>query len=224
MREMKNTIKSSILVRGIILLAFTILTSFHSSYIQDEENPLSGWDRNILLQANSAATVSYLSDEEKKLIFYTNLCRLKPKLFCQTVLADYLNKHPDPTIGQPTIAALKRQLIGEEPGGALAPDEQLCSIARAFAKKMGQEGGTGHADFQNRMKPVMDRYNRVGENCDYGHTFAIDAFMNLLIDKSDPVNLAHRKNILDPKFTVIGVSKQPHKKFNYNFVIDFGGN
>src|SRR5579863_7017843 len=188
---------NTILVNSVVVAAFALLTSFHTP-IQDEGNPLSGWDRNVLLQANSAASVAYLSGEEKKLIFYTNLCRLKPKLFCQTVLADYLNKYPDPTLGQPTIAALKRQLIMQDPCGALAPDEQLCTIARDFATKMGEEGGTGHADFQNRMKPVMDRYNRVGENCDYGHNLAVDAFMNLLIDKSDPANLAHRKNILDP--------------------------
>lgn len=212
--------KNSICILGILFIS---LSSFRNFSIQTNDDPLLGWDKSVLKQANTAASVTYLSAEEKKLIFYTNLCRLQPKLFCQTVLADYLKNNPDMSVDQATLAKLKSQLINETPCGTLAPDKQLCTIAHNFAQKMGQEGERGHADFQNRINPVLNRYNRVGENCDYGNTQAIDAFMHLLIDKSDPVNLMHRKNLLDPKFTAVGISGQPHTKYKWNYVMDFGG-
>jgi uncharacterized protein YkwD len=174
----------------------------------------------VLKQANTARSSTYLSDEEKKLIFYNNLCRLKPKLFCQTVLADYLKTH---TINNAQVTSLQSQLNADNAEAVLVPDKELCSIAHGFAKKMGEEGKEGHPDFQNRIKPVMNRYNRVGENCDYGNKLALDAFMHLLIDSSDPVHLMHRKNMLDPKFQAVGVALQPHKTYQWNYVMDFGG-
>lgn len=208
---------------AVALVSLIIFSSFTNNHIQANDNPLASWDRNVIRQANSASGATYMTNEEKKLIFYTNLCRLNPPLFCKTVLADYLQKHPDQPAGQNMLDALKKQLMAEKPCGALIPDEQLYTVAHDFAKKMGEEGKTGHADFQNRMKPLMVRYNRVGENCSYGNPLAVDAFMSLLIDKSDPVNLAHRKNILDARFTAIGVSGQPHKLYKWNYVMDFGG-
>jgi uncharacterized protein YkwD len=205
---------------GILLLSFILLTSFRSQPVQTNQDPLSGWNMDILKQANTAQSVAYLTDNEKQLIYYTNLCRLKPKLFCQTVLAGYLKTHTD-TPEQ--ITSLKKQLNEDNACGAMVPDKELCTIAHDFAKKMGVEGKEGHPDFINRMKPVMKRFNRVGENCDYGNKLALDAFMHLLIDSSDPVNLAHRKNLLDPKFTAIGVALQPHKTYTWNFVMDLAG-
>lgn len=208
-----------ILISAGILPAFILLGAF----TQTNSNPLSGWDKNVLKQANTAAGANYLSAEEKKLIFYTNLCRLEPELFCQTVLAGYLKNNPDQSVKESFIDELKKQLQSIKPCGVLVPDRQLCNIAKNFAQKMGGEGKTGHGDFQNRMKPVMQRFNRVGENCDYGNATGLDTFIHLLIDKNDPVNLGHRKNLLDPAFTAVGVSEQPHKKYQYNFVMDFGG-
>jgi uncharacterized protein YkwD len=203
------------LIAGMVLL----IPSF-STLAQTGGDPLATWDKDVLKQANTAASASYLSDEEKKLIYYTNLCRLKPKLFCQTVLEDYLKNHPDQTQG---ALGLKRTLLADKAVGALMPDEALSKSAKDYATKMGKEGKEGHIDFQERMKPFMKSYMKFGENCDYGAPLALDAFMRLLIDTSDPVNLGHRKNLLDPNFKAVGVSGQPHKTYRWNYVMDFGG-
>lgn len=187
---------------------------------QADANPLSGWDKKVLKQANTAESATYLSDEEKKLIFYTNLCRLQPKLFCQTVLADYLNSHPNKS---PQVASLKKTLNEDKATGVLVPDEELCKMSKDFATKMGKEGKEGHIDFEKRFKPFEKRFMRAGENCDYGSDIALDAFMRLLIDSSDPVNLGHRKNLLDANFKAVGVAGAPHKTYRWNYVMDFGG-
>ncbi len=211
--------KGSAFLPGIVIAFCMFLVSFQSAQQQSNEL-LKGWDRDLLRQANSASDVTYLTDEEKKLILYCNLCRMKPKQFCQTILADYLKQHPDQANA---ASGLRVQLMVAKSIAPLSPDKELCSIAHDFAKKMGAEGKEGHADFQKRIKSVMSRYNRVGENCDYGNKLAIDACMNLLIDSSDPVNLGHRKNILDINFKAVGVSCQPHKTYHWNYVMDFGG-
>lgn len=187
---------------------------------QTSDDPLATWDKAVLQQANTAEAVTYLTDEEKKLIFYTNLCRLQPKLFCQTVLEDYLKKHPDLNKGS---VGLRRTLLADKRSGALVPDEEFTKMAKAYAEKMGKEGKEGHIDFEQRMKPFMKKYMRVGENCDYGNEQGLDAFMRLLVDQSDPVNLGHRKNLLDANFKAIGVAGAPHKTYRFNYVMDFGG-
>jgi uncharacterized protein YkwD len=220
---MKSSNKIFAFLSAGILFAFILSSGFSKLPVQTNGSPLSGWDKNVLKQANTAAGASYLSDEEKKLIFYTNLCRLNPKLFSQTVLTSYLKNNPDQQVEQSFLDNLKNQLSNTKPGGALAPDEQLSDMVKNFAKKMGEEGKTGHGDFQNRMKTILEKFNRVGENCDYGSAIGLDTFMHLLIDKSDPINLGHRKNLLDMTFTVTGVSEQPHKKYQYCCVMDFAG-
>ncbi|HTA28146.1 MAG TPA: CAP domain-containing protein [Bacteroidia bacterium] len=187
---------------------------------QSNNDPLATWDKDILKQANTAASASYLSDEEKKLIYYTNLCRLQPKLFCQTVLEDYLKNHPDMVKGS---VGLKHTLMADKACAVLVPDEEFCKMAKTYATKMGKEGKEGHLDFEQRMKPFMKKYMAVGENCDYGNELGLDAFMHLLIDQSDPVSLGHRKNLLDINFKAIGVAGAPHKTYRFNYVMDFGG-
>ena len=206
--------------RNILMLGMVLLAASLKVIAQTNDDPLATWDKSVLQQANTAASVTYLSDEEKKLIYYTNLCRLQPKLFCQTVLEDYLKQHPDQVKGS---LGLKRTLLADKACGALVPDEDMSKMSNTFAKKMGVEGKEGHPDFESRMKPFMGRYHKVGENCDYGSNIALDAFMHLLIDQSDPVSLGHRKNILDAGFKAIGVALAPHKTYRWNFVMDFGG-
>jgi hypothetical protein len=130
----------SALLIGAIVLSFTLLTSFRGASIQVADDSLSSWDKAVLKQANTAESVTYLSDEEKKLIFYTNLCRLKPKLFCQTVLADYLKTHIDKPA---QIASLKKQLNEDKAMDVLVPDQELSIAASRFAMRMGEQGKTG---------------------------------------------------------------------------------
>ena len=162
-----------------------------------------------------------MSTEEKKVIFYTNLCRLKPKLFEQTEVEDYVKKNK--IAASASLSSLKEELNSGTPMVVLKPDKEIYTAASAYALKMGSEGKTGHEGFQDRMKGILTRYNRVGENCSYGDSLAIDCVLRLLIDNVDPVHLQHRKNMLDPNFTVIGVSKQPHKTYRWNIVMDFAG-
>ena len=109
------------------------------------------------------------------------------------------------------------------PLNALTPSENLHRMAKDHAVKSGKSGEVGHAHFEDRLaKFTKSNYTFSGENCAYGMNEAFIIFMQLLIDDGVE-DLGHRKNLLNKDFKKIGVSQQPHKKYRWNCVMEFGG-
>ncbi len=77
--------KSLLLV--FFLLVFLTFGLFNASKAQNT------WDEQKLELANSAKDLSYLTLQEKEIIFYTNLARIDGALFADTYLEDYLKKN-----------------------------------------------------------------------------------------------------------------------------------
>lgn len=182
--------------------------------------------QEITTLANTAESAAYLSPEEKKVIFYTNLVRLDPKGFALRYLKPYLDtcrrKFKDSY-----VSSLKKDLGAAEPLSVLSPQEDLTKEARDHAIDMGKTGMMGHSTssgkrFKERFKSLGKQYGWVGENCDYGNPDGLSIVMSLLIDENVS-DLAHRKNILNPAYFNIGVSIYPHKTYRQNCVTDFGG-
>lgn len=220
---MKQKIFKYLLLTGFLACSFFI-TSFQQDDAPKQwgKNPMIGWDRSIIDQANTGKNADYLTNDERRIILYTNMARLQPKKFGETFL-DYYYKKNNLFVVTPQFTSLKEELSKAAPANALQPDKVLYDAAHSFAVKMGQEGKTGHEDFQNRMKEALTKYTKVGENCSYGDTGTMDCVVRLLIDDADPTRLQHRKNVLDPDFTSIGVSIQPHKVYKLNYVLEYGG-
>ena len=106
----------------------------------------------------------------------------------------------------------------------LYPDKRLYRLAEVHARKMGEKGKTGHARrYSYTPLDIIKRAHRdisMGENCSYGYSHAIDIVMQLLFD-SGVKSLGHRKNILHKRYHFIGTSIMPHKKYDWNCVMDF---
>jgi len=178
------------------------------------------WDLKILEKANTAKNESYLTDQEKEVLFYCNLVRLDPKLFLETYFKKYLDSTKE---NNNYTKSLIKTLKSAKSSDALYPSEKLYSSAKEHAIEFGKKGKTGHGNFDKRfMKIIKECDCTVGENCDYGNDKALNIVMSLLIDDDVP-DLGHRTNILDPVYKNIGVSIQPHKKYNWNCVMDFSG-
>jgi hypothetical protein len=177
----------------------------------------SQWNDAKYIACNTAATVAYLSDKEKELIYILNLVRTDPALFASTVLS----KYPD-YINQPGLRnideykSLANDLKKLKSLSLLSPDS-LCFIsARCHAISSGETGYVGH----NRKTPecaANENFN--AECCDYGHADPLAIIMSLLIDRDIP-SLGHRYACLG-LYTKIGVSIQPHKSYSFNTVLDF---
>jgi len=199
------------------LLLFIFISHFFPAFGQ---KPVPKWDAATLAKANTAKDEKYLSKQEKEVIFYLNLVRLNPKLFAET----YLEKYLDSTKENDTYTkSLLKELPLTKPMGLLMPDKELFTFTKEHAIKSGQQNTTGHGNYKERVKKIRPRFGGyIAENCDYGNNRAIDIVMSLLIDENVP-SLGHRKNILNPIYKFTGTSIQPHKGFEWNCVMEFGG-
>jgi uncharacterized protein YkwD len=155
--------------------------------------------------------------EEKRVIELCNIARTEPKRFADEYAAPWID-----STGKKTAYtnSLLRTLRSMKPVGALAFNETLKETAATHAKKSGNTGAVGHNGKKQRFK--QSGFTYWGENCSYGYDDAMDIVMQLLIDQNIK-SLGHRKNILNPKFTHIGVSIHTHRKYNWNCVQNFGG-
>src|ERR1035437_5710318 len=77
--------------KKILLNVLVFLFSFLCFNISAQQYPFNKWDSTTLEKANTAKDVDYMTKDEKKVIFYTNLVRLKPELFSETYLQQYLD-------------------------------------------------------------------------------------------------------------------------------------
>lgn len=212
-------------------LSFFILTlAGWNVHAQDFKK--HGWSQATLDKANTAANTGFLSEEEKNVILYTNLARIKPDKFAGTIkpiweaYSDNKYGEIDDLNNNKWFQSLLEDLKEMEPAPLLYPHKQLYKAARYHAKDMGKTGKTGHtsSDGTSFVKRVTSYADSIplSENCSYGYNKGFDIVMQFLVDENVK-SLAHRVNSLNPKYTKVGVSIQPHEKYNYNCVMDFGG-
>ncbi len=179
-----------------------------------------GWSSQQIEKANTAANTDFLTDEEKDVIFLTNLVRFDGALFMRTFLQAHTPNDPSNYY----ISSLYNTLPSVRNLSMLTPHQCLSATAAYHANDMGRTGGIGHDSSDGT--PCFDRVRRcgsrfhLGENCSYGYNSAVDIVMQLLIDQDVP-SLGHRENILGPVFNTLGVAIRPHAVHKYNCVMDF---
>ncbi len=200
--------------RWVISIYFCLFGNFLMA-----QNTISykGWDSETVQNANTAESADYLSEMEKQVVLLTNLARINGPHFAATFLEEWLKDKKSSGYSRSLVRELKKT------NGLplLYPMKDLYDIALGHAVKSGKKGTTGHQDFDKRFKPVLGPYKLVAENCAYGYEKAMDIVIGLLVDEGIR-DLGHRKNMLNPELNSIGVSIQPHKRYTYNCVMDFG--
>jgi len=178
------------------------------------------WDPALIAKANTAKDDAGLTAEEKKVVLYINLARIAPQTFAEIELKRYLDSTK---LNDSYTRSIIKTLAEAKPIAPLQPSPTLDAFAKAHAIKFGKENKIGHGNYKERIKDLMPKFGyAMAENCDYGNKKASDIAMSLLIDE-DIKDLSHRKNILNPVYRYIGVSIQPHKGYEWNCVMDFGG-
>lgn len=190
--------------------------------LQAQNNYLKNIPRSAIDSANTAIKLNMLTNEEKDVFLYTNLVRIRPQLFLKEIALPFIEAN---NLNGTHANTLKSDLKKQKPVGLLYPDKGLTDCARVHAESTGKKGTTGHAGFTDRFKKYApDLMNQKwGENCSYGddNNIGLNAVMQLLIDEGNS-DYGHRKNILEPIYTFLGVSIQPHKVYEYTCVQDFG--
>lgn len=208
--------KMKLMTRTLLLLLL-VLPLLH---LRAQPGVWERWDTEVIRELHAAGEAAYLGEEEKKVVLFMNMARHDGPLFAETFLQAYIGDNQMEMTGY--VRSLFRDLKKTSGLVPLRIEEDLTSVARGHAVKMGESGRTGHQDFNKRFDPLMGHpYNHVGENCSYGYAQAIDIVLSLLIDEGIS-DKGHRNNILNGDFNSVGVAIRPHKNYRVNCVIDFG--
>lgn len=166
--------------------------------------------------ANTCKNISLLSKEEKAVIQLINLARMYPSQFAKNYVAKYDEKKTGFAYGAAYAkdkASLISTLNETKPMKPLVFDSTMFELARCWNSEAGKSGGVGH----NRK---TCKYGYSGECCSYGFSGALDIVMQLMIDYNVP-GYGHRKIILTPYYSKVGIKNGSHKTYTYHSVIDF---
>jgi hypothetical protein len=201
-------LRQTLLVACILLCATAYERPRVSSPLAKFSN---AWNAPKYNAANTAKNLSYLSPQEKELIYLLNLVRMDPALFAQTVLPK------QPVNEQSTYyQSLLKHLKEMKPQPLLLPDSLCWVSAKCHALSSGLEGYDGHDRITEECRK---KEYFMGECCHYGSGNPLDFLVSLLIDEGIP-SLGHRKICLGG-YRKIGVSIQPHSVYATNVVLDF---
>jgi len=205
------------LIPNLLCLAI-LMAGFEGLHAQMPDN-FDDWNDTIIARAHTAIDTDYLTEDEKKVILYSNLARADGPLFAETFLKEYMRLKD---LGSSRYTrSLFTDLKNVKNLPMLMPEKDLYNGARGHAIWSGKKGYEGHKGFNKRFDPLMKKYMEVGENIYYGQYTPLEIVIQLLIDEGIS-DLGHRINLLNPKFNSIGVSIRPHKEFEYNCVMGFG--
>lgn len=172
------------------------------------------WTAAQLQKANTAFDEYLLSDTEKQVIQYINLCRLYPAEFAEKELKNY-NGVPGVDDKNFTAykASLTKELNSRNASDALRPVELLYDDAKCYGNEVSK----------NKLKPHQRLHcikRNYAECIYYGSGEAKHIAMQWLID-SGIENLGHRKICLQPAYKKIGIKINPHFDYGHCAVAEF---
>ena len=216
MRKIRYIIPFFILIFNFLSCSKNDENEIKPSILELDLMFFTDWDKPEYEPANTAKNISYLTNEEKRIYYYLNLCRLNPSLFA-TTYAEYYNGavgYPNHPEFNDYKKSLIQQLKNMLPLPILEPDSLTWEMANCYSAYLGENGTTGHDRSQSNCL-----LNYKSENIAYGHQLALEIVMQLLIDYGVP-ELTHRNACLG-NFTKLGVSLHEHIELDFCTVLDF---
>ena len=166
-------------------------------------------------QANTAAGIGHIPEQDREIIKYLNLARLFPARFAQIEVVPYLGgeKYGNYLRDSPYKTSLLKELYGRQPVKPLVFHPGMYELAVCFARESGRAGTTGH----NRRE-CRDGY--FGECCSYGMDNGREVVLQLLIDHDVP-SLGHRRICLSDEYSGVGPHLTGHAEWDHCAVLDF---
>ncbi|MES2849570.1 MAG: hypothetical protein V4685_10980 [Bacteroidota bacterium] len=173
------------------------------------------WTDEQLQKANTFFDEYRLSDTEKEVIKYINLCRLYPVEFAEKELKNYEGL---PGIEDKNFTGYKSSLLKElstkQSCNALQPDDLLYDDAKCYSDEISKNKRKPH----ERVNCTKRNY---GECLYFGSGEAKHIAMQWLID-SGIESLAHRKMCLLPAYKKAGIKVTTHFEYKFCSVLELG--
>lgn len=165
-------------------------------------------NKNLIQTLETYPAYKKASRLEKELIYWTNYARLFPAQFRDSALIPFVKSQPDLQNNNYTKSLI--QTLGEiQELPFLTPNLQFAGVAADNARDIYQNNGkishnaSDGTSFANRMRKAgITRC--ASENISAGKEDALVALMLLYLDIGVP-DLGHRKNLLNPAYTEIGI-------------------
>ena len=202
-------------MKNIIHIIIAVLVFSNVASAKDKQLK---WTKQEIDAANTCASVKGMTAKERDVVLYTNLVRMFPRRFAQIELQSYVfNNQRSDHHKAGFLLSLIAELVDRPAAAPLQYSDVMQDYARCWAKESGKTGVTGH----KRTKCADGNF---GENCHYGQDISgIVVANSLLIDQGVP-NLGHRENLLDTRYSVIGVGIADHARYGKCCVEDYDGN
>ncbi|HAK11841.1 MAG TPA: hypothetical protein DIW54_14355 [Chitinophagaceae bacterium] len=213
-----------------LTLVFVFLVSFvhaqRSQVILPNKAFRPSHTRDLQLQQQLIDQPLYtkLNPMEQELYYWTNYARLNPKALWDSLFVPLLVVYP--SLKGSYANSLKETLYNAQPQPFLKLNETLIKVARTHANDNAQnpDAPTHTArdgeSFEQRIKNAGIRYC-AGENISMGHADVLLDLLLLYLDKDLP-SLGHRKTLMNPNFTTIGIGyAKANKKDQWVAVQEF---
>lgn len=213
-----------------LTLVFVFLVSFanaqRSQVILPNKAFRPSHTRDLQLQQQLIDQPLYtkLNPMEQELYYWTNYARLNPKALWDSLFVPLLVVYP--SLKGSYANSLKETLHNAQPQPFLKLNETLIKVARTHANDNAQnpDAPTHTArdgeSFEQRVKNAGIRYC-AGENISMGHADVLLDLLLLYLDKDLP-SLGHRKTLMNPNFTTIGIGyAKANKKDQWVAVQEF---
>jgi uncharacterized protein YkwD len=215
--------------KGLFLSIFLVFFSFFlnsqpigSVFLEDKPFvPLAKINQSLLRQLEESAVFLNSSKLEKDFIYWTNFARLFPVSFCDSVLMPFLNEQPR-TRGT-EANELIREFRKNNQLSILLPVQTLTKAASEHAidlsKRKGEishQSNNGNSFNQRMIKAGVT--SCAAENISLGQENQLVALLLLYLDIGLP-SAGHRKNLMNPSFTNMGVSVQKLKNSDQHITV-----
>jgi uncharacterized protein YkwD len=173
------------------------------------------WTQQQLDAANTASDYEYVTDEEKKIVQYINLCRMHPKQFAENEVAPYKGIKGIKYKGLAKYkASLIKELNSRQAIDALEFDENMYDDAECYAAEISKNKRTAH------QRKTCEK-NGYAENLYFGTQDGKTIVLEWLID-CGIATLGHRKNCLNKLYGGFGVKIDSHFEYGKCAVGEFG--
>lgn len=214
----------------VVLVPFCWILTFargqaEFSMVDKPFRPIIEIDQILTRQTNEYIIKHGLSKKEGQFLYWTNYMRKNPSSFYRNCISMFVDDFPE--VDGAEAKSLGKELLFLPPLPVFTPNSSLMEVSVSHAYDLANNmerishTGSGGREFSTRIRYVG--YNKcAAENIYTGKDDALIALMMLLLDIGVE-SLGHRKNLLNPNFTEIGVSIK-YRKDGQKVVLvqDFG--
>jgi hypothetical protein len=164
-----------------------------------------------------------LSDRAKDVLYWTNYCRSNPQRFWDSVISPILVAFPN--LNGPESKSLKTDLLKAGPLPMFVLNDALLKTSLDHATDISRKpsppshNSTNGTDFGTRMKRA-GIHTCASENISIGYQEVLMSVVLLYLDIGLP-EMGHRKTLLNPTLTEIGIGCTNYGKDQVFIVEDF---